>query len=632
MEQDDLQSALLRRPSTQDLDGVAGETLEERLRNQRAEREMRREQMSAGKSSPGKKGTYGHSGNPSPMESSRSPGVRSLVGSVDTQVEKAVVTAVKRSIDNTHMRLYDAFLIMDKSKKGGLSRHELLQGLSTLNLGLDNESLRNFVKSVDVNESGRITFQEFFNVFETCHVDKSKQQWSPPSPSQSRYSARAGKQDSLLLSPTTQHDSYLFDSSHDISRIDSPDSTIHDSYFDTKKSFFENDESFAQVEELEISSFANYEKSPKKYSPASSRNGERSPRARQRSPDGGMSPRSVSRQSSRHHGDMSPGGGMSVRSGAGGMSPRISQRDGDLSFGDARSMSPRSPRRDEDLFLDGAMSPRSSQRGEPRSPRRDEDLSLGGSVSPRRGLSSGGAMSPRSSQRDEPRSPRRDEDLFLDSSPRSSQRGESRSPRRDEDLSLGGSVSPRRGLSSVGAMSPRSSQRGEPRSPRRDEDLFLDGSPRSSQRGESRSPRRDEDLSLGGSVSPRRGLSSGGAMSPRSSQRDEPRSPRRDEDLFLDSSPRSSQRGESRSPRRDEDLSLDGSVSPRRGLSSVGAMSPRSSQRGEPRSPRRDEDLFLDGSPRSSQRGESRSPRRDEDLSLGGSVSPRRGLSSGGAM
>ena len=125
-------------------------------------------------------------------------GARLARSESEREDEATIVEAMRRALGKD--RLYDVFHSMDLNESGELSRRQLRLGLQNLDLsGVGDHRLKRFVshvvgcsKSPDKaqaqsdsdaasnNDSQMICFQDFWEVFETGHVNPSKQTWSPP--------------------------------------------------------------------------------------------------------------------------------------------------------------------------------------------------------------------------------------------------------------------------------------------------------------------------------------------------------------------------------------------------------------------------------------------------------------------
>lgn len=99
--------------------------------------------------------------------------------------QQQIISAVRASISLDHQKLYDMFASLDQRKRGRITRKELADGIASVANGLSEFEIKRFVRWVDTDHDGLISFQEFWQVFETEYTDKSKQTWYPKSPQSS---------------------------------------------------------------------------------------------------------------------------------------------------------------------------------------------------------------------------------------------------------------------------------------------------------------------------------------------------------------------------------------------------------------------------------------------------------------
>ncbi len=91
----------------------------------------------------------------------------SSASALEPETASRIAQAIKGALNSTDSRLYDAFLAMQKSTVGSLTRHDLLSQLVKLDHSIDISDLKRFVLSIDTDSRGLIPFQHFFRLFET---------------------------------------------------------------------------------------------------------------------------------------------------------------------------------------------------------------------------------------------------------------------------------------------------------------------------------------------------------------------------------------------------------------------------------------------------------------------------------
>ena len=100
----------------------------------------------------------------------------------ESLTQQQIISAVRSSISTEHQKLYNMFGALDSMKRGRITRKELAEGIASVANGLSEFEIKRFVRWVDTDQDGLISFQEFWQIFETDHTDKSKQTWYPRSP------------------------------------------------------------------------------------------------------------------------------------------------------------------------------------------------------------------------------------------------------------------------------------------------------------------------------------------------------------------------------------------------------------------------------------------------------------------